>query len=266
MTGNAKTMQLRVADLRIHPTAQRAIVPAHVKKIRSALDLDKIGTISVVRYEIENPETGEVEVAWWVVDGQHRVRALLDEGLGDWMVNVVYHSDATDDKRASDLFLGLNNRRATHPYDRFMNEVRAGNPASTEILSIVESRGLKIESSSGDGKIAAVTALKNIYSKGGPAALANALDASIAAWGRTAAAMDGKVLEGLGMVFSTFNGQVDRAALAKKLAKYPGGASALLGNAKGRREWMKTSTVRSVGEIVVETYNRGRRSGALEGF
>ena len=52
--------------------------------------------------------------------------------------------------------------------------------------------------------------------------------------------------------------------MIKKLAKYPGGASALLGDAKGIHERRHISVARCVAEQVIETYNSGRRSGKLD--
>ena len=86
-----------------------------------------------------------------------------------------------------------------------------------------------------------MTAIKKLYEKDEGATLARTIDTLLQAWGSTAAAVEGKLVEGLGLVFGRFNGEVDQAALVKKLAKYPGGAHGLLGNAKGLRDLRKAT-------------------------
>ena len=108
-----------------------------------------------------------------------------------------------------------------------------------------------------------VTALKKVYGFDGGKALALTLETVVAAWGRTEAAVDGKIIEGVGLVHCHYNGAIDLAALSKKLAKYPGGASGLLGDAKGLRQFRHASLPRCVAETVIETYNVGRKTGRL---
>jgi hypothetical protein len=58
-------------------------------------------------------------------------------------------------------------------------------------------------------------------------------------------------------------GRIDDAALIQKLAKYPGGAAALHGDAKGRVAYRRSNVSRCVTEIIEELYNSGRRSGRV---
>lgn len=257
---NTERMRLRVDNLRIHPIAQRRVVPATLKKILGRLNLDAIGTIHVVRYAIDG------EAAYWVVDGQHRVAALVKEGFGEWQVDVCYHSEVKDHAGAARLFLDLNTRASTHPFDKFVNEVEAGEEAAVAVSNIVKDHGFRVERFNSDGTIACVNTLKAIYARGGAHALNSTLGIASTAWGHTSAAVEGKVLEGLGLVCSHYNGELDKGAMAKKLAKYPGGATALLGAAKGMKQHRPASLARCVGEIVVEMYNKGRRAEKLEGF
>jgi hypothetical protein len=68
----------------------------------------------------------------------------------------------------------------------------------------------------------------------------------------------------LGLFLKTYGGNIDRAALVKKLAKYPGGSSGLIGDARGLRQFRHASIVRCVAEQTVEVYNSGRRGGKLD--
>jgi hypothetical protein len=258
MRPRSKVVRVEAQTLRVHPFAQRDIVPSKLKKLMAELDLDAIGVLHAVEYEING------QAAKWIIDGQHRWRALIGHGLGEWLVEVKIHLDVTDDARASALFLKLNDRAAVSPFGKFANEVKAGVPEAVGVIQLVHARNLKATNASGDGQVRCVTALKRVYGLDGGKALALTLETIIGAWGRTESAMDGKIIEGVGLVHSTYNGSIDLPALSKKLAKYPGGASGLLGDAKGLRQFRKASLPRCVAETVIEAYNVGRKTGKLD--
>ena len=253
-----ETRVVRADSLRIHPTAQRQLVPATVRKIRAKLDLDGIGVLHAVEYDIDGA-TGP-----WVIDGQHRLAALMEEGLGEWMVKVEVHTDVKDDARASSLFLVLNTKASVHPFDKYLNELKKGDEAAVAVHAITQKHKVRVERGSGDGTLACVSALKATYSRDEGAALDKTIATVTTAWGRKASALEGKIIEGVGIVFGQYNGQIDQPAMVKKLAKYPGGASSLLGNAKSLREVRKMSTSRAVASLVVDLYNKGRRGGQLD--
>jgi hypothetical protein len=259
MKPRSKIVRVEAQTLRVHPFAQRDLVPSKLKKLMAELDLDAIGVLHAVEYEIKG------QTAIWIIDGQHRWRALIDHGLGEWLVEVKIHLDATDDARASALFLKLNDRAIVSPFDKFANEVKAGVPAAVGVLKLVNARNLKATNSPGDGQVRCVTAMRKVYDLDGGKALALTLETVITAWGRTEAAVDGKIIEGVGLVHCTYtNGSIDLAALSKKLAKYPGGAAGLLGDAKGLRQFRQASLPRCVAETVIATYNVGRKTGRLD--
>ena len=82
--GPHRIEQRRVDSLRIHPTAQRAGLTAKAKfrKMVENFDLDAIGTLDAVEYEIKG------QSALWIVDGWKRHAALMQLGLGEWEVEV----------------------------------------------------------------------------------------------------------------------------------------------------------------------------------
>lgn len=254
----SKIVRVEAQSLRVHPEAQRLLVPSKLKKLTADLDLDAIGVLHAVEYAIDGVH------AIWIIDGQHRWRALMENGLGEWQVEVRIHLEANDNARASALFLKLNDRSPVSPYDKFDNEVKAGMPAAVGTIAILRQRGLKFARYSDDGCICCPTSLRSIYAVDNGKTLSLAIDTVISAWGRTASAMEGKILESVGIVYSTYNGSVDQPALAKKLAKYSGGAPGLLGDAKGLKQYRKASLTRCAAELIVESYNAGRRAGKLD--
>lgn len=260
MTNNYKTKIVRVEaqQLRIHPTAQRQILPSRLKTITANLDLDAIGVLHAVEYAVDGQQ------GIYVIDGQHRLRALMDLGLGEWVVEVKIHVDAKDDASASDLFLKLNDRSPVTSIDKFENEVRAGYGPAVSIVEMLRKRHLEVARTARDGAICCVAALKRIYQQDEGKSLPVTLDVALSAWGHRAEAMEGKILEGLSIPLMMHGDSVDRPALVKKLAKYPGGASGLLGDALGLRKVRKANLARCVAEVIAETYNSGKRTGRLE--
>lgn len=245
-------------DLRVHPHAQRDLVQSKVKQLAAELDLDAIGVLHGVQYEIDGV------TAVWIIDGQTRLSALLQHGLGEWEVDVKIHLDVKDDARAADLFLKLNYRSVVRPYDKFKNALTARRSGAVGIAKLAEERNLKVTHAGGDGSMHCISALTSLYNRDNGVALAATLDTLIQSWGRIAAALEGKLIEGLGLVYATYNGTVDRPVLAKKLSKYPGGPSALLGDAKGIRQYRHVSLSRCVAERIIEVYNSGKISNKLD--
>lgn len=250
------TVQAR--SLKIHPSAQRDMLPARLKYLIGRLNLDAIGTFHAVEYTI-----GGVS-GIWVVDGQHRLRALLDLDLGDWEITVVVHCDVKDDAAASALFLDLNNRASVAPFDKFVNAVRAGDPVAVGVRQILGDYQVAVSRGANDGQACAVKALQGLYRLDGGVSLRRALAIITAAWGTSAAAMEGKIIEGIGRICNAYNGELDQASLIQKLAKRGGGPSRLLGDARGLRDLRKGSISRCVAEVILDTYNKGRKTGKLD--
>ena len=256
----AKTIKIMVERLRPHPTAQRQIIPAKIKDLVKNLNLDAVGVLSAVDDEING------ERAIWIVDGQHRWKALIDLGLGEWEVEVHVYSGANA-ARASRLFLELNNRKSVTPYAKFDNKKHAGDDDAVGVSRIADANELTIAAAgSGDARIRCVAVLCAVFNYDGGVSLSATLETIIAAWGRVEEAMEGRLVEGLGILYKRSNGSIDRAALVKKLAKYPGGPSALIGHARGMRSYRHASVSRCIAECIAATYNQGRRADKLEPF
>ncbi len=253
-----KIIYVAAARLRIHPTAQRdGLIRSKLQSMERSLDLDAIGTIHAVEYAIHG------ETALWVIDGQHRVVALLNAGMGEWEVRVEVHVGVTTDARASDLFLKLNNRSAAAPFEKFRNEVQAKYAAALNIVDIAARYGLTISPSASDGHLTCVVTLQSMYALNGGVALDQALSLITSAWGTTPSALEGKLVEGVARVFAKYGSAVDVPSLRKKLAKVPAGPSGILGRARGMRDTYGRPIGRCVADIVVDLHDRGRRSGTL---
>lgn len=244
--------EIEVSTLRLHPRANREQQATRVRKLERDMNLDKLGTFAVWR-------EGRT---FYVADGQHRKLALENLGLGEWRVHCnVYEGLTFED--ACDLFLGLNDSLLVRPYDKFDKAAKAGYEAEVETRRIVSAAGLTISPQAGDGKVACVAAASDVWRLDRGRALERTLSWTTESWGSSAVALEGNTLRGLGLVAAKFNGEIDDAALVKKLSKFPGGPGALLGRAKAQKEIKGGTVARNVALIIVDVYNKGRRSGQL---
>jgi hypothetical protein len=146
-------VKMRADALAPHPFAQRELVPARLRKLMAELDLDAIGVLHAVEYPIKGKS------GIWIVDGQHRWRALMDNGFGEWVVDVKIHLDVNDDARASKIFVRLNDRSPVNPFCKFKNRLRAGEEDAIGINDIMLAQGMKIGASTADGCISGIASL-----------------------------------------------------------------------------------------------------------
>lgn len=247
-----KHLEIEVSKLRLHGGANRELQMTRVRKLENTMDLDALGRFAVWR-DGRN---------FYVIDGQHRKIALENLGLGDWRVRCdVYEGMSFPD--ACEQFLKLNDGLVVRPFDKFDKAAKALHEPEVETSRIVREAGLQITGQSGDGKLNCVVAATEVWKLDRGIALARTLGWTTEAWGSTAAALDGGIIRGLGLAAAKYNGDLDDAALVKKLAKFPGGPGALLGRAKAQKEIKGGTVARNVAGIIVDLYNKGRRSGQL---
>lgn len=247
-----KPMEIEANLIRLHPASNRELQQTRVKKLEREMDLDKLGRFAAWR-DGRN---------LYILDGQHRKVALENLGMGDWKVRIdVYEGITFQD--ACDLFLGLNDGLAIHSFDKFDKAEKAGHEAQVETKKIIESKGIRVSRLPGDGKLACVAAAVDVWKLDRGLSLDRALDWITEAWGTDGAALEGHVLRGLGIVAFRYKGEIDDPAIAKKLAKMTGGPSSLQGRAKAQREIKGKTVGWNIAAIVVDVYNKGRRSGQI---
>lgn len=257
----SKFQMVNISDLNVDPEAQRKLSLAWVKARIPSFDVDQLGYIVVNRRQ-----SGKL----YIVDGQHRVELMRAVGWGDQKIHAEVFDGLTQAQEAK-LFNARNDRKAVRLFDRFRVAVTAGDPTAVAINTIVQQHGLLISDQLHDGTVCAVDALQKIFrgggitsAKEGPRALSNALAILIQAWGKQASAVNGKVIEGIGMVELRYNGKIDQKDLAKKLAPFPGGAPGLLGKGRSSQELNGRPLHHCIASLIVDQYNKGRRTGKLE--
>ncbi|MBN2840985.1 MAG: hypothetical protein JXP37_08540 [Coriobacteriia bacterium] len=257
----ARIERLTLDQLTIDHRIQRPLRPAHVSNIAEHLDFNALGILVVSRRN-----DGTIVV----LDGQQRQAALRQKGYdGRFSIQCEVHDGLTLAQEA-ELFLRYNrDRKAVDSLTIYKNRVQSGDPVAVAIDLIVKECGLRVGGSGSEGEVRAVSALEAVY-KGyklkqeQPQALRAALVAVTEAWGANARSLQGQIIEGIGKVFVRDGDAIDADNLIKKLAKYPGGADTLIGDARGRTRYNGKSVTDSVAAIIVDVYNKGRRSNVLE--
>lgn len=247
-----KTTDVPVGKLHLHAKANRELRPNRVKALVNKMDLDALGRFAVWR-DGRN---------LYVIDGQHRKVALEQLGLSDWEVRCEIYEGMTFPD-ACEQFLKLNDAMTVRPFDKFDKGVKAGRMECVETDRIVRAAGLVPASGAGEGKLACPVAALETWKLDQGESLAASLRVISQSWGYQPAALEGSIVKGLGIFASRHNGNVDYDGLIKKLAKYPGGPSRLLGVARSQRDYNGGSLAKNLADAVTQVYNKGRRGGQL---
>lgn len=249
--------QVRADRLHTDAKVQRQIIPARVKALAAKLDLDALGVFTV-----SERDRGDLIV----LDGQHRLAALLSHDMGEWEVTCHIYRGLSEAQEAA-IFRRLNDTRKITPYDDFSKGLVEGDAECVAINEIVEGHGLTVRHAGRDGAITCITKIRQLYvsNNGVPngATLDDTLGVAIEAWGLRYTAVEKNVLGGLAIVLKTYGEELERPKLIEKLAKYKGGPSGVLGKARLLKEVRSASIERLVAALVVQIYNSGRSANRL---
>lgn len=244
--------QLPVAGLIVDPNVQRSLDRGRVAKIAEDLDLSAVGVITV---------SHRGNGSYHVIDGQHRVEALrLAGGDGEKISCRIFDGLTIEDEAR--LFRLLNNTAKLQALDKFRVRVVEGEPVATAITQILAKHGWKIYPALGDGHFSAVVAAERIYNRD-QNAFERTLTTITRAWGHDYAGVDGRIFEGIGLVYARYGSAIDDSQLADRLARRGGGPNRLLGDARGFRDMYRLSVTVGVADIIVELYNARRKTQAV---
>lgn len=247
--------RLSVSTFVIDPRVQRPLDRRRVGKIAAELNMDALGTLT-----ISERDNGD----YVVIDGQHRTEALKEAGQGAFRVSCRVFSGLTLQDEAA-MFRLLNNTAKPQYLDQFRVRVIEGDPDAVRVNSIAKRHGWRIEQSGHSGCMASVQAFERVYLMDEVAA-EKTLSTVTRAWGHDSSSADGRVLEGIGLVYVRYNDSVAVDELIDRLARFPGGAGGLIGRGRGLRDLVGSTLPRAIAEIVVEEYNKRRKTRALPPF
>ena len=245
----AQIRTIKLGDIRVSPAAQRELNQSRVNKIVDALDMERLGTLTV----------SQRDGYYWLIDGQHRYNALktfFGEGYEDWEVEAWTYFDLSEEQEA-EKFLQHNEVLAVNAYDKFKVGVTAGRPIESDVDRIVRSLGLKVARTQGDGAISAVTALTDVYKAYGPVGLRETLWTIREAFGDRA--FESVIITGLARFRGRYEGRIDSARLVSKLNRTAGGIKGILNKAAYIREQVGQPIPTCVAAAITQIYNTRAR-------
>lgn len=233
---------------------QRRYRKAKAEKIAAEFDIALFGI----------PAVNHIDNVYRIIDGQHRVEGLKmwfgDSDPGQVDCDVF---EGLTDAQAAHIFLGVNERTAVQRFDKFFISCTAEYPRETDILRTVESQRLKISQSKQANCVGAVSALTTVYDQVGAVGLGRTLRALRDGFPGDPVAFDSVLLQGMGLVVSRFNSQLEERDLVSSLVSLPRGVRALLQRAEAQRERTGAQKVQCVAAAIVDYYNKGRKAKRL---
>lgn len=175
LRGRAHAAQVLAGDIRV-PPYQRPLKPLLVREIADNLDPDKLKLISVSR---------RADGSYWVIDGNHRLQAILSLGWADQKLDCWVYLGLTYNEEVR-LFRAQAASATLKPGDFFRAALEERDPDALAIKAIVEARGFTL-SLVGYGKgvreIKSVAALRDVYDDGGQRHLRETLQVLMSAYG-----------------------------------------------------------------------------------
>jgi hypothetical protein len=258
------TLWVALGDLQICQVTLRRIQESRSLALSKVLDFRALGVLHVAE---RVGATG-----YWVIDGQHRHRALQHYFGDRWeaeRVECKLHGALTDADVAA-LSLTLNDSRSIRPVDRFRASVVAGEEEAVAISRILERRSLACTDEPRPHGVTAVTALQQVYRGGSPKSrdahpetLDDTLGVLTDAWGTGAPdGIDGLAIQIVGLLLVRYGAGVDLSRLTTKLAELRGGAPGLRRRAKTYQGVLASRLDESGAAYLVTHYNSGLRNAS----
>lgn len=257
MTPVRRIRQLRYITARtiaIHPIIQREIIPAWVDYLIENFDIDAMGTLICVL-----GTDGHI----YVIDGQHRLSALMALGYEEFEVPCEVREDNVSQERLAEIWRTLQKRRPASPYADWEMGVKANVQWCLDVKRSADAAGVAVRGSQQKGAASCIRKMQKVVeAEYGCECLTAALRALRRAYGGIAIGFDGILVAGISKVFID-NDEVDDDHLVEVLSKYPGGAAGLIGRARGLADEQPGTLGDHVAAIVKTKYNVRRTKNAL---
>lgn len=234
--------------MRVSVNAQRDLRQSRVDKLLADFSLELLGF----------PVVNEREGFFYIIDGQHRIKALV-VWLGDkWEsqnLTCQVYSGLTEQEEAR-MHDRLNDQLPQSPFDRFKVRVTAGNPTETSVKKIVERVGLHISRSKNEGSVSAVSALVKVYERANYKVLERTLKIVYGAFGNPG--LSNQVIDGVARVCERYDGALDDERAKSVLQDMRGGIGALVSRADLLRKQTGASVPECIAAAAVDRINAQR--------
>lgn len=266
-SGRRFTVETLPADvLDVDPGVQRKLNETRVKKLAAEFDESALGVFTVSARTSQLPDT-DFKTRYVVLDGQTRLAALRafagTEGTKLPVVCQVYHGLTRAEE--AEIFLTHNDRAPVRSIDKFRIALVAGEDWALRLNEIVTRHGFETGvNPPADRRFTAVSAaLKIMNLTDGEDALDRAFEFITRVWGHRVNACSAEAIDGLGMLFHRHGVAVDVPGFARKLARKDT-PQTFKANTMALRGAMRLSRTEAAYAYVIQVYNSGRRSMALE--
>ncbi len=244
----SKIEYMALGNLEIAPTAQRKLRPHWVDKLLANFDPELLGV----------PALNRRDYRIFVIDGWHRISALklwIGDGWEDQQIQCCVWDDLTEAQEAN-LFLELNKQLSVSMWDKFDKSIVAGRKVELEIAATVQREGLAITRASSTGGISAIGTLYKIYERAGYVCLGRTLAIIRDAYGD--AGFRAPLMDGIGMMVSRYDGELDHDRAVAALTKMHGGCNGLLNKANLLRTNIGQTKPQCVAASAVTCINRSK--------
>lgn len=244
---NLKVEMLRPTQIQVDRQYQRPLHRDHVTKIMRSFDPLAIGTVTVSQRD---------DGSYWVIDGQHRLAALIEMGRGDRPIPCVVYTGLSVGQEADKFFMQSRVRRI-HPIDLFKARLFAGDPVAMGINKVVTGAGFKVEAGGkSDTHIQAPATLELIYTIHGPERLAEVLGMVGNIWSGQKRSVPQYIISGINAAITRYP-RIDRDRLVRVLRETP--AEDMERTAKAMRRFTNDRGATIYGRTMIHFYNKGLR-------
>lgn len=255
-----KEEMIAVTDLVVDSRVQRqALNMAKVRKFVKRYNPSALGIVTVSR---------RADRSLVVVDGMHRVEAtrIFTTNAGLMLCHVFTDLSLADEAQ---MFLDLNETTQPMVADKFNVTLSADSvegDAARDMQELVGAYGWRISRTQANGHINCIRIATRLYELSQKLdAQPNLLQAAILvitrAWGNDRHGVQGPILEGIGRMFGEYGSNLDMTRLVDTLKAYQGGPQTLVAEAQALAAIRKGRVSMAVAEQLVESYNKGLRSG-----
>lgn len=221
---NVHFEQIPIKNLVSNQEYQRNLSQNHIERAAKNFDLYQINPVKVSRRNGIN----------YVFNGQHTIEivAMVSESRDTPVWCMVY--DDMDYNVEADVFANQQKYiKALMPYEIYKANIEAGNDKQIMIKSLVESYGLTIGPTKGQGVICAVSSLEYIFDTWGFHVLDRALRLCIGTWEGEANSLSSNMLKGIARLIIAFDEKMRDDIFQEKVGAYS--AKDIIRTAKERR-------------------------------
>lgn len=231
-----------------HDHYQRPLRDTHVKRIAGRFDPGAFGVLEVSERE---------DKSRWVLDGQHRVAAVIARGWGARLVPCLVHRGLTLSDEAIIFYKPQATRRSLKPTERFRARLTAGDEQAIQIRDIARRHGYElalIGASVNPDRLNAVGSLEHIQDRYGTESVDAVLAIARDAFG-SHTQPQGIVLRAIAIFDHRASDLYDRPRLVKILREGSGHNIESDGVAAARLMGMKTDEATAM--TIHRLYNHG---------